>query len=74
MDADGIYKAFSLFAGNKKLKVLLVNIFAGLNRCDDLAMGIKRYLQENELSIPLVVRMIGYREEEGKRYSQRNQC
>jgi succinyl-CoA synthetase beta subunit len=66
MDADGIYKAFSLFSGNKRLNVLLVNIFAGLNRCDDLAMGIKRYLTEKQLSIPVVVRMIGYREEEGK--------
>lgn len=66
MNAEGIYNAFSLFAGNIKLKVLLVNIFAGLNRCDDLAMGIKRYLQEHPLRMPLVVRMIGYREEEGK--------
>ncbi len=66
MDADGIYKAFSLFSSNKSLKVLLVNIFAGLNRCDDLAMGIKRYLTQNQLTIPVVVRMIGYREEEGK--------
>lgn len=66
MNADGIYKAFSLFSGNKNLKVLLINIFAGLNRCDDLAMGIKRYLQEHKLPVPLVVRMIGYREEEGK--------
>jgi succinyl-CoA synthetase beta subunit len=66
MNAEGIYEAFSLFAGNKKLKVLLVNIFAGLNRCDDLALGIKRYLQEHQLRMPLVVRMIGYREEEGK--------
>jgi succinyl-CoA synthetase beta subunit len=66
MNAEGIYNAFSLFAGNKKLKVLLVNIFAGLNRCDDLAMGIKRYLQEHPLRMPLVVRMIGYREDEGK--------
>lgn len=66
MDAEGIYKAFSLFNGNTKLKVLLVNIFAGLNRCDDLAMGIKRYLLEHSLTMPLVVRMIGYREEEGK--------
>jgi len=66
MDAEGIYKAFSLFSGNTNLKVLLVNIFAGLNRCDDLAMGIKRYLSENQLRIPVVVRMIGYREEEGK--------
>jgi len=66
MDAEGIYKAFSLFSGNTNLKVLLVNIFAGLNRCDDLAMGIKRYLTEQPLRIPVVVRMIGYREEEGK--------
>jgi len=66
MDAEGIYKAFSLFNGNTKLKALLVNIFAGLNRCDDLAMGIRRYLQEHTLTMPLVVRMIGYREEEGK--------
>jgi malate-CoA ligase subunit beta len=66
MNSEGIYKAFSLFADNRKLKVLLVNIFAGLNRCDDLAMGIKRYLQEHPLRIPLVVRMIGYREDEGK--------
>jgi len=66
MDAEGIYRAFSLFSGNTNLKVLLVNIFAGLNRCDDLAMGIKRYLTEHPLRIPVVVRMIGYREEEGK--------
>lgn len=66
MDAEGIYKAFSLFSGNTNLKVLLVNIFAGLNRCDDLAVGIKRYLSKNPLRIPVVVRMIGYREEEGK--------
>jgi len=66
MNAEGIYKAFSLFADNPKLKVLLVNIFAGLNRCDDLAMGIKRYLQEHPLRMPLVIRMIGYREDEGK--------
>jgi len=70
MDAEGIYKAFSLFSGNTNLKVLLVNIFAGLNRCDDLAMGIKRYLSENQLRIPVVVRMIGYREEEGKNILQ----
>ena len=35
MNAEGIYNAFSLFAWNTKLKVLLVNIFAGLNSCDD---------------------------------------
>lgn len=66
MDADGIYKAFDLFYKNPKVKVILVNIFAGLNRCDDLAEGIKRYLKDHQLKVPLVVRMIGNREEEGR--------
>lgn len=67
MDADGIYKAFDLFYQNPKVKVILVNIFAGLNRCDNLAAGIKRYLGDHQLMVPLVVRMIGNREEEGRR-------
>jgi succinyl-CoA synthetase beta subunit len=66
MDADGIYKAFELFYQNPKVKVILVNIFAGLNRCDNLAEGIKRYLRDHQLTVPLVVRMIGNREEEGR--------
>lgn len=66
MDADGIYKAFDLFYQNPKVKLILVNIFAGLNRCDDLAYGIKRYLRDHQLKVPLVVRMIGNREEEGR--------
>ena len=67
MDADGIYKAFDLFYQHPKVKVILVNIFAGLNRCDDLAEGIKRYLRDHRLTVPLVVRMIGNREEEGRK-------
>lgn len=67
MDADGIYKAFELFHQNPKVKIILVNIFAGLNRCDNLAEGIKRYLGDHQLTVPLVVRMIGNREEEGRR-------
>lgn len=67
MDADGIYKAFELLSKKQGLKVILVNIFAGLNRCDDLAEGIKRYVSDYKPKTPIVVRMIGNREEEGKR-------
>jgi succinyl-CoA synthetase beta subunit len=67
IDEDGIYNAFDLLSRAKKTKVLLVNIFAGLNRCDSLAIGIKKYLQDHPLEIPLVVRMIGNLEEEGQR-------
>jgi len=67
IDDEGIYNAFDLLSRAKKTRVLLVNIFAGLNRCDTLAQGMQRYLQDHPLEIPLVVRMIGNLEEEGHR-------
>jgi succinyl-CoA synthetase beta subunit len=67
MDRKGIYDAFQLFKGDAAIKTVLVNIFAGLNRCDHLAEGIKDFLQEFHPDFNLVVRMAGNREEEGKR-------
>lgn len=67
MDRKGIYDAFQLFKGDPAIKTVLVNIFAGLNRCDHLAEGIKDFLQEFHPDFNLVVRMAGNREEEGKR-------
>jgi succinyl-CoA synthetase beta subunit len=67
IDEEGIYAAFELLGRGRPPKVWLVNIFAGLNRCDRLAEGICRYLAEHPLSQPLVVRMVGNLEEEGHR-------
>ena len=66
MNRQGIYDAFQIFHGSAKIKVLLVNIFAGLNRCDELALGIRDYLNAFRPSFPIVVRMIGNRENEGR--------
>ncbi|HWU37610.1 MAG TPA: hypothetical protein VN203_08130, partial [Candidatus Acidoferrum sp.] len=70
MDRRGIYDAFQIFQKDAHIKVLLVNIFAGLNRCDDLAEGIKDYLTEFKPPFPIVVRMVGNREDEGKKILQ----
>ncbi len=35
-----IVKAFKLISMDEKVKVILVNIFAGINRCDWVAEGI----------------------------------
>jgi succinyl-CoA synthetase beta subunit len=67
IDDEGIYEAFELLGRAREFKVLLVNIFAGLNRCDLLADGIRRYLEGHPLQVPVVVRMIGNLEEEGHR-------
>ena len=65
IDEDGIYKAFQLLRRTKPAKAMLINIFAGLNQCDSLATGIRRYLTDHPLDIPIVIRMIGNKEEKG---------
>lgn len=66
MNRQGIYEAFQIFHNSPGLKCLLVNIFAGLNRCDELAGGIKDYLTAYQPPFPIVVRMVGNREKEGR--------
>lgn len=66
MNRKGIYDAFHLFLNDSSIKTVLVNIFAGLNRCDELALGIRDFMTEYRPSFPVVVRMVGNREDEGR--------
>ena len=67
IDEDGIYQAFALLTRAKDARAMMINIFAGLNRCDRLAEGIVRYLRDHPYDKPIVVRMVGNKEEEGHR-------
>jgi len=67
IDEQGIYDAFVLLHRARPPKVWLVNIFAGLNRCDKLAEGLLAFLRDHPLEQPLVVRMVGSLEDEGHR-------
>jgi len=51
----------------KKPEVLLINIFGGITRCDDIARGLVRFKKGTETDIPLVVRIVGTNEEEAHR-------
>jgi malate-CoA ligase subunit beta len=62
---DKIVKAFKLITSDKKVKVILINIFAGINRCDWVAEGIVQALQKIKINMPLVIRLAGTNEEEG---------
>jgi succinyl-CoA synthetase beta subunit len=62
INGEGIYKAFELLNKAKKASAMLVNIFAGLNQCDSLATGIRQYLTDHPIDIPIVIRMIGNKE------------
>jgi succinyl-CoA synthetase beta subunit len=52
------------------VSVILVNIFAGINRCDWVAQGVVQAYKEVGLTIPVVVRLAGTNVEEGNRIIQ----
>jgi len=64
---DKIVKAFKLISSDEKVKVILVNIFAGINRCDWVAEGIVLALQKLKIIKPLVIRLAGTNVEEGNK-------
>ena len=64
---DRIGKAVEFVLRDSRVKALFVNVLGGITRCDDTAKGIieaRKRLGDNK---PIVVRMIGTNEEEGKR-------
>jgi succinyl-CoA synthetase beta subunit len=65
--SERIKEAVKLMLAHPKVKVLLINIFGGITRCDEVAMGIVKAVKEIDISKPIVVRMLGTNEEEGKR-------
>ena len=62
---EKIVKAFKLISMDTKVKVILVNIFAGINRCDWVAEGIVQALSKIEIKHPLVIRLAGSNVEKG---------
>ncbi len=64
---ERVAKAFRLVLSDKSVQAILVNIFAGINRCDWVAKGVVQALQKMEMKMPLVVRLAGTNVGEGRR-------
>jgi len=60
-----VAEAFRLVLSDRKVKAILVNIFAGINRCDWVAEGVVQAAAG--LQVPLVVRLAGTNEEAGQK-------
>jgi malate-CoA ligase subunit beta len=61
-------------ADRPNVSVILVNIFAGINRCDWIAKGVVQAYKEVGLDDPVVVRLSGTNVEEGARSSPKAAC
>ncbi len=64
---ERVAKAFRLVLSDKNVKAVLVNIFAGINRCDWVAQGVVKAVHDFGIIVPLVVRLAGTNEAEGRR-------
>ncbi|MBI3314869.1 MAG: succinate--CoA ligase subunit beta [Candidatus Omnitrophica bacterium] len=63
---EKVLSAFRIILRNKDVKVILMNIFGGITRCDDIANGILAARRRIKIPVPLVVRLTGTNEREAK--------
>ncbi len=63
---ERVLKAFRAVLRDDKVEAMLINIFAGINRCDWVAEGIVAAFTQIEVKIPVVVRLAGTHVEKGQ--------
>ncbi|MCP4372387.1 MAG: ADP-forming succinate--CoA ligase subunit beta [Deltaproteobacteria bacterium] len=64
--ADKVAAALRIILSDSKVKSVLFNIFGGITRCDEVARGILEALEEVPTDVPMVARLVGTNEEEGR--------
>ncbi len=65
--AETVATALRIILSDPNVKVVLFNIFGGITRCDEVARGILAALEDVQADLPMVVRLVGTNEEEGRR-------
>jgi len=65
--AERTEKAFRMVLQDDNVKAMLVNIFAGINRCDWIAEGVVEAVKKLDMQIPLIVRLSGTNVEQGRK-------
>ena len=60
-----VIDAMNLILSDKNVKVVMINIFGGITRCDDVAKGLIAALEQIKITIPIVIRLSGTNSKEG---------
>jgi succinyl-CoA synthetase beta subunit len=60
-----VVHAFEIILRNPRVKAILINIFGGITRCDDIARGFVTAKKSIGIAVPIVIRLIGTNEKEG---------
>ena len=64
--ADRVAAALRIILSDPNVKAVLFNIFGGITRCDEVAKGILKALREVPTDVPMVARLVGTNEKEGR--------
>ena len=61
-----VIDAMNLILSDENVKVVMINIFGGITRCDDVARGLLEAFSQIKTDIPIVIRLTGTNEKEGR--------
>ena len=64
--AEKVAAALRIILADAQVNTILINIFGGITRCDEVASGIQQVLKEINPTVPFVIRLVGTNEKEGK--------
>ncbi len=64
--AEKVAAALRIILSDPQVETVLINIFGGITRCDEVARGIIKSMEDVDTKIPFIVRLVGTNEEEGK--------
>lgn len=64
---ERILSALNILLSDQKTSVVFVNILGGITRCDNVARGILEAKENANFDKPMVIRLVGTNEEEGRR-------
>lgn len=65
--AEKVEAALRIILTDPSVRAVLINIFGGITRCDEVARGILAALEEVDTDVPMVTRLVGTNEEEGRK-------
>lgn len=63
---EKVLNALKIILRNSNVKSVLINIFGGITRCDDIAQGIVQAMEQMDIAVPFIVRLTGTNEKEAK--------
>ncbi|MCJ7722757.1 MAG: succinate--CoA ligase subunit beta, partial [Anaerolineales bacterium] len=65
--SDKVAAALRIILSDPNVKVVLLNVFGGITRCDEVARGILSAMAEVKPKVPMITRLVGTNAEEGRR-------